>query len=71
MINTTNRRQKVLPLAAAILLVILYVIVGRSDYDDAVAMDEHYAEMVCAGHWPDYDNRKPSCPKVHIATINH
>jgi hypothetical protein len=18
-------------------------------------------EMVCAGHWPDYENRKPTC----------
>lgn len=69
--NNTTALDKLKPWAAAILLVILYGIVGQSDYDDAVAMDEHYAEMVCAGYWPDYDDRKPACREVQIATINH
>ena len=65
-----SRIERLKPLAAAILLVILYGIVGQSDYDDAVAMDEHYAEMVCAGYWPDYEARKPNCSAIQIAATN-
>ena len=38
--------------------------VGSMDYEDAVAEDEHYTDMVCAGHWPDYDNRNPDCEEI-------
>jgi len=48
--------------AAAIAAMLLaYGIVGTLEYEDAIAADQHYAEMVCAGLWPDYDDRKPDC----------
>jgi hypothetical protein len=46
---------------AVIGIVIAMGVVGTSDYEDAVSADQHYIEMVCAGHWPDYDDRKPDC----------
>jgi hypothetical protein len=48
--------------AAAIAAMLLaYGIVGTMDYEDAVGQEELYKEMVCAGLWPDYDDRNPDC----------
>ena len=57
--------------AALAALLLAYGIVGTSDYEDAVAADQHYTEMVCAGYWPDYDDRKPNCSDIQIAATNH
>ena len=38
----------------ALVLLALFGIVGAMDYEDEVAAQEHYCEMVKAGHWPDY-----------------
>lgn len=47
---------------AAVLVVLLaYMVASQSDYEDAVEQDNYYNTMVCGGHWPDYDNRQPSC----------
>lgn len=56
--HKTNKR-----LVVAIIAVLVYsvVMIGDMDHQDAVDMDLHYQEMVCAGHWPDYDNRRPDC----------
>lgn len=35
--------------------------VGEMDYQDALAEEAHYTNMVCAGHWPDYKNLGISC----------
>ena len=35
--------------------------VGNGDYEDALAEEAHYTNMVCAGHWPDYKNLGISC----------
>lgn len=56
--------------AALAALLLAYGIVGTADYEDAVAADQHYTEMVCAGHWPDYDDRKPNCSAIQIAATN-
>lgn len=56
--------------AALAALLLAYGIVGTSDYEDAVAADQHYTEMVCAGYWPDYDDRKPNCSAIQIAATN-
>jgi len=54
--------SKTLTTAAALAALLLaYGIVCTSDFEDAVAADQHYREMVCAGYWPDYDDRKPDC----------
>lgn len=39
---------------ALVALVVLFGIVGRMDYDDAVKDEQHYCEMVKAGAWPAY-----------------
>lgn len=36
---------------------------GTHDFEAAKAQELHYTEMVCGGHWPDYDNRQPECGK--------
>lgn len=35
-------------------------VVGRGDYDDAVAAERHYCEMVESKAWPAY-NRNITC----------
>ena len=36
--------------------VVLFGLVGNADYEDALAQEAHYVEMVCSGHWPDFEN---------------
>jgi hypothetical protein len=63
--------SKTLTTAAALAVLLLaYGVVGKSDYEEAVAADQHYSEMVCAGYWPDYDDRKPDCSAIQIAATN-
>jgi hypothetical protein len=38
-------------------------LVGSMDVAEAEAQAKFYERMVCAGHWPDYENRKPKCVK--------
>lgn len=38
-----------------------YLYTSTSDYNAMVLYDRHYDMMVCGGHWPDYDNKQPSC----------
>lgn len=40
---------------------IAWGIVSESDYQEELDQQDHYIEMVCAGHWPDYDDRNPDC----------
>lgn len=39
------------------ILVLALLAVGSMDYDDAVAADTHYCEMVARGYWPNYEQR--------------
>lgn len=56
--------------AAAVAAVVgLVAAFGQSDYEAAVADARYYTEMVCAGHWPDYDNRKPNCGAITLARV--
>lgn len=59
--NKTSKR-----FAVAIGFVLIYSIIkiGAMDYEDARGAEQHYNEMVCAGYWPDYDNRQPDCGEV-------
>ena len=36
---------------------------GSGDIQEAEAQAAVYEKMVCAGHWPDYEGRKPKCQK--------
>ena len=48
---------------AAIVLVGAIGLAGRWDMQEAERQAEQYRDMVCAGHWPDYENRKPECDR--------
>jgi hypothetical protein len=46
----------------ALLFVLLALgIAGNGDIEAEEDSAEMYIDMVCAGHWPDYENRKPVC----------
>ena len=49
-------------LIAAILFLMALGIAGNGDLEEAETQAQVYTEMVCKGHWPDYENRKPKCP---------
>lgn len=40
--------------AALLALLGIFGLAGAMDYEDQQAEQEHYCEMVKAGHWPDY-----------------
>lgn len=52
--------------AAVIAMLLAYGIVGTMDYEDAVEADLLYTDMVCAGYWPDYEDRRPDCGASQI-----
>ena len=45
---------------AGFILVIL-IISSSLSYEDEVAEADHYREMVCDGHWPDFKGTEPEC----------
>lgn len=53
--------QAALIVAAILLFVFSLGIVGRSDFEDAVAQEEFYESMVCKGLWPDYNHLGVEC----------
>ena len=53
--------ESAVPAAAVVMVAAVFVTVSTMDYSDAVAASDHYAEMVCGGYWPDYENRNPDC----------
>ena len=42
-------------------LVALILIASTLDHEIEVAADDQYRDMVCSGHWPDYESRSPQC----------
>jgi hypothetical protein len=44
-------------------LVALGCVVSTMDFEDEQIQQDHYAEMVCEGSWPDYKQINPECPK--------
>ena len=44
-----------------ILIFMMLGFVGAMDFQDMVLAEQHYKDMVCAGHYPDYKELKPSC----------
>ena len=43
--------------------IILFSVVGKMDAEDQQIQADHYSEMVCQGHWPDYRDIKPDCER--------
>ena len=58
-----NRREK--QITAGILLALTFLIglgiAGTGDIEAEQDSARMYTEMVCKGHWPDYEGRKPKC----------
>lgn len=48
-------------IACACTVIGAYGYAAIGDYHHDTAQAEHYSEMVCAGHWPDYDRLEPDC----------
>lgn len=46
-------------LAAVALLALL--VAGEMDYQDELAQERLYVELVCEGTWPDYQGLEPDC----------
>lgn len=52
--------MKLLLLAVAAFLAV-FGLVGTMDYQDELKEAEHYEEMVCNGHWPNYKTIELNC----------
>ena len=46
---------------ASLFVLLALGIAGNGDIETEETQARVYTEMVCAGHWPDYENRKPTC----------
>ena len=60
---TINTQEKRLYATIMTLLFALLAlgIAGSGDIKVEEDSARMYNEMVCKGHWPDYENRKPAC----------
>jgi len=58
-----NKQEKRLTaiIMASLFLLLALGIAGTGDIEAEQDSARFYNEMVCAGHWPDYENRKPAC----------
>lgn len=54
-------QQLTLILMALLFVLLALGIAGNGDIEVEEDSAEMYIEMVCKGHWPDYENRNPSC----------
>ena len=43
------------------LILALALSITACGFDDETLAAENYAQMVCGGAWPDYQNVKPDC----------
>jgi hypothetical protein len=60
--DDNKKVQQLTLIIMALLFVLLALgIAGNGDIEVEEDSAEMYIEMVCKGHWPDYDNRKPAC----------
>lgn len=54
--------QRLTLILMALLFVLLALgIAGNGDIEAEETQAKVYNEMVCAGHWPDHEGRKPKC----------
>lgn len=58
-----NKQEKRLTaiIMASLFVLLALGIAGNGDIEAEETQARVYNEMVCAGHWPDYENRKPVC----------
>ena len=58
-----TKRELLCVVMTGLLLGAALGVAGSFDYEDEVERASEYNMMVCAGYWPDYENRKPECKK--------
>jgi len=46
---------------AAVVMLSGFFWANSMDYEDALADEAAYLDMVCAGSWPDYKGLEPDC----------
>ena len=58
-----NKQEKRLTLIimASLFVLLALGIAGNGDIEAEQDSARLYTEMVCKGHWRDYENRKPTC----------
>ena len=56
-----TQAQRILLNTGVVLALLLLGLVGNMDYEDELAEQACYEEMVCLGHWPDYQNLGVVC----------
>ena len=57
-----NQEKRLYAIIMALLFALLALgIAGTGDIEAEETQARVYSEMVCAGHWPDYEGRRPSC----------
>lgn len=54
-------RKPILYALVVVFFLLVFSLAGQSDYEVQDSELVFYSKMVCAGHWPDYDNVKPNC----------
>jgi hypothetical protein len=59
-------QQLTLILMALLFVLLALGIAGTGDIEAEEDSARLYTEMVCKGHWPDYENRRPSCDTVQF-----
>ena len=63
--DDNKKVQKLTLILMALLFVLLALgIAGTGDIEAEEDSARLYTEMVCKGHWPDYEQRRPSCDTV-------
>ena len=63
--NTQEKRLYAIIMALLFALLALGI-AGNGDIEAEEDSARLYNEMVCAGNWPDYENRRPSCDTVQF-----
>ena len=58
-----NKQEKRLTaiIMASLFVLLALGIAGNGDIEAEQDSARLYSEMVCAGYWPDYEQRKPDC----------
>jgi len=47
-----------------VIFLIVLGLVGKADYEDELAEESFYNQMVCDGNWPDYKELGVSCEEA-------
>jgi len=58
-----NKQEKRLTaiIMASLFVLLALGIAGSGDIEAEETQARVYTEMVCKGHWPDYEQRRPLC----------